>query len=137
VRYAGRADQGGGQEGVQVATTLPGRQAKAFGCFWLVPTHPGQLADAEGAFQIAAVPVGEYSVTVALQGFKTARQTVTVISDRHPENARRERDRQPLLQHREQSDALFGLAAGVDDGFFNEFLEAGFAECLSCGPPVQ
>jgi outer membrane receptor for ferrienterochelin and colicin len=40
--------------------------------------------DAEGAFQIAAVPVGEYTVTVALQGFNTARQAVTVISDTAP-----------------------------------------------------
>jgi outer membrane receptor for ferrienterochelin and colicin len=40
--------------------------------------------DGAGAFQIAAVPVGEYTVTVALQGFNTARQTVTVISDTAP-----------------------------------------------------
>ena len=40
--------------------------------------------DAEGSFLIAAVPVGDYSVTVALQGFNTARQAVTVISDTAP-----------------------------------------------------
>jgi outer membrane receptor for ferrienterochelin and colicin len=40
--------------------------------------------DAAGTFQIPAVPVGDYTVTVALQGFNTARQAVTVISDTAP-----------------------------------------------------
>jgi outer membrane receptor for ferrienterochelin and colicin len=40
--------------------------------------------DAAGAFQIPAVPVGDYTVTVALQGFNTIRQAVTVISDTAP-----------------------------------------------------
>jgi hypothetical protein len=40
--------------------------------------------DAEGAFQIAAVPVGEYTVTVAVQGFNTVEQPITVVSDTAP-----------------------------------------------------
>jgi outer membrane cobalamin receptor len=40
--------------------------------------------DGEGTFQIAAVPVGDYTVTVALQGFNTAQQTITVTSDTAP-----------------------------------------------------
>src|SRR5712691_6091847 len=40
--------------------------------------------DAGGAFQIAAVPVGDYTVTVVLQGFAPARQTVTVTSGSAP-----------------------------------------------------
>src|SRR5258708_21691076 len=40
--------------------------------------------EVDGTFQIAAVPVGEYTVTVALQGFNTARQALTVISDTTP-----------------------------------------------------
>jgi outer membrane cobalamin receptor len=36
--------------------------------------------DAGGAFQFAAVPVGDYTVTVVLQGFAPARQAVTVTS---------------------------------------------------------
>jgi outer membrane receptor for ferrienterochelin and colicin len=40
--------------------------------------------DADGAFQIVAVPVGDYTVTVVLQGFATARQTVTVVSGTAP-----------------------------------------------------
>jgi hypothetical protein len=40
--------------------------------------------DADGTFQFAAVPVGDYTVTVALQGFNTAEQTVTIVSDTAP-----------------------------------------------------
>jgi outer membrane cobalamin receptor len=40
--------------------------------------------DAGGAFQIIAVPVGEYAVTVALQGFNTVEQPLTVVSDTTP-----------------------------------------------------
>ncbi len=40
--------------------------------------------DADGAFQIVAVPVGDYTVTVVLQGFATARQAVTVVSGTAP-----------------------------------------------------
>src|ERR1700676_1697530 len=46
-------------------------------------THTA-TTDADGTFQIAAVPVGEYTVTVALQGFNTAEQAVTVVSDTAP-----------------------------------------------------
>src|SRR4029077_2755902 len=42
------------------------------------------VTDADGAFQIAAVPVGDYTVTVALTGFNTVRQAVSVISDTTP-----------------------------------------------------
>src|ERR1700730_15526518 len=40
--------------------------------------------DADGAFQIAAVPVGDYTVTVAFQGFNTVEQPITVVSDTAP-----------------------------------------------------
>jgi outer membrane receptor for ferrienterochelin and colicin len=40
--------------------------------------------DAEGAFQVAATPIGDYVVTVALQGFNTAEQAITVVSDTAP-----------------------------------------------------
>jgi outer membrane receptor for ferrienterochelin and colicin len=40
--------------------------------------------DNDGTFQIAAVPAGDYTVTVVLQGFNTAQQTVTVVSDTAP-----------------------------------------------------
>jgi len=40
--------------------------------------------DADGAFQVAAVPVGDYTVTVALQGFETAEQAITVVADTVP-----------------------------------------------------
>ena len=40
--------------------------------------------DTDGAFQIAAVPVGDYLVTVALAGFNTVEQAVTVVSDTAP-----------------------------------------------------
>jgi outer membrane cobalamin receptor len=40
--------------------------------------------DTDGAFQIPAVPVGEYSLTVALQGFTTVEQSITVVSDTAP-----------------------------------------------------
>jgi outer membrane receptor for ferrienterochelin and colicin len=38
-------------------------------------------SDADGAFQITAVPVGSYTVTVALAGFTTVEQTITVVSN--------------------------------------------------------
>jgi outer membrane receptor for ferrienterochelin and colicin len=41
--------------------------------------------NAEGAFQIPAVPVGDYTLTVMLQGFATVEQPVTVVSDTAPE----------------------------------------------------
>lgn len=43
-----------------------------------------RLTDAEGAFLIAAVPVGDYTVTVAFQGFNTVEQSITVVSDTAP-----------------------------------------------------
>jgi outer membrane cobalamin receptor len=42
------------------------------------------MTDADGAFQIAAVPVGDYTVMVALQGFNTVEQPITVVSDTIP-----------------------------------------------------
>ena len=42
------------------------------------------VTDAAGAFQLSAVPVGDYILTVTLSGFAPARQTVTVISDTAP-----------------------------------------------------
>jgi outer membrane cobalamin receptor len=39
----------------------------------------------DGAFQIPAVPIGDYAVTVALDGFATAEQSITVVSDTAPE----------------------------------------------------
>jgi outer membrane receptor for ferrienterochelin and colicin len=40
--------------------------------------------DAGGAFQIPAVPIGEYMLTISLQGFTTAGQPITVTSDTVP-----------------------------------------------------
>ena len=40
--------------------------------------------DGNGEFQIAAVPVGEYTLTVSLQGFVTTEQSVSVVSDASP-----------------------------------------------------
>jgi outer membrane cobalamin receptor len=40
--------------------------------------------DAGGAFEIVAVPVGDYTVTVALEGFAPGRQAVTVASGTAP-----------------------------------------------------
>jgi outer membrane cobalamin receptor len=37
--------------------------------------------DADGAFQIAGVPVGSYTITVALSGFTTVEQNITVVSN--------------------------------------------------------
>jgi outer membrane receptor for ferrienterochelin and colicin len=54
------------------AVTVKARQAD-----W---THT-TTTDADGAFQIAAVPVGEYTLTVAFQGFNTVEQAITVVSD--------------------------------------------------------
>jgi outer membrane receptor for ferrienterochelin and colicin len=39
----------------------------------------------DGAFQIAAVPVGEYTLTVSFQGFVTVEQAITAVSDSAPE----------------------------------------------------
>jgi hypothetical protein len=52
--------------------TLKARQAD-----WTQST----TSDAEGGFQIAAVPVGDYTISVALSGFTTIEQTITVVSD--------------------------------------------------------
>jgi outer membrane cobalamin receptor len=57
------------------SVTLKARQAD-----WM----QAATTDAEGAFQIPAVPVGDYAVTVALQGFSAAQQAVTVVSDSAP-----------------------------------------------------
>jgi outer membrane receptor for ferrienterochelin and colicin len=38
-------------------------------------------SDADGGFQITAVPVGSYNVTVALSGFTTVEQAITVVSN--------------------------------------------------------
>ena len=40
--------------------------------------------DADGAFQITAVPVGDYTVTIALPGFTTVEEPVTVVSGTVP-----------------------------------------------------
>src|SRR5258708_4872591 len=57
------------------AVTVQGRQAD-----W------AQIAttDAEGAFPFGAVPAGDYTVTVVLQGFATAAQPLTVVSGATP-----------------------------------------------------
>jgi outer membrane cobalamin receptor len=57
------------------AVTVKARQAD-----WAQTT----TTDAEGAFQVAAVPVGDYTVTVAFQGFGTVEQPITVVSDTAP-----------------------------------------------------
>jgi outer membrane receptor for ferrienterochelin and colicin len=57
------------------AVTVKARQAD-----WAQTT----TTDAEGAFQIAAVPVGDYTVTVAFQGFGTVERPITVVSDTAP-----------------------------------------------------
>jgi len=36
--------------------------------------------------------------------------------------------RQVLLEHRHKTDALFGLAVGVDDGLFDECVESPFPQ---------
>jgi outer membrane receptor for ferrienterochelin and colicin len=41
-------------------------------------------SDVNGAFQISAVPAGEYVVTVALSGFITVEQSITVVSNTTP-----------------------------------------------------
>src|SRR5215472_8716336 len=56
--------------------TLKARQAD-----WTRTT----TTNADGAFQIPAVPVGDYTLTVMLQGFATVEQPVTVLSDTAPE----------------------------------------------------
>jgi hypothetical protein len=57
------------------AVTVKARQAD-----W---THT-TMTDADGAFQVAAVPVGEYSLTVTFQGFNTVELPITVVSDTAP-----------------------------------------------------
>jgi hypothetical protein len=57
------------------AVTLKARQAD-----WVQTA----TTDADGTFQIAAVPVGDYTVSVALQGFASAQQSLTVISGTSP-----------------------------------------------------
>jgi outer membrane receptor for ferrienterochelin and colicin len=47
---------------------------------WMQTTQ----TDVDGAFQFAAVPVGEYTVTVSLEGFATVEQAITVVSDTTP-----------------------------------------------------
>lgn len=42
------------------------------------------VTDANGEFQFASVPVGDYSVTATLEGFKPATLLVTVLSDTTP-----------------------------------------------------
>ena len=55
--------------------TLKARQSD-----WMKTTVTGT----EGSFEMTAVPVGEYVVSVSLQGFKTATRPVTIISDTSP-----------------------------------------------------
>lgn len=40
--------------------------------------------DTNGEFQIATVPLGEYTLTVSMPGFVTAEQRITVVSDASP-----------------------------------------------------
>ena len=42
------------------------------------------VTSVDGEFQFAAVPVGDYTVTVAIQGFDTAAQSITVVSGAVP-----------------------------------------------------
>ena len=42
------------------------------------------VTNADGEFQFAVVPVGDYTITVAIQGFETAAQAITVVSDTVP-----------------------------------------------------
>jgi outer membrane receptor for ferrienterochelin and colicin len=58
-----------------VTVTVKARQAD-----WSQST----TTDTDGAFQIGSVPVGEYTLTVALQGFTTVEQAITVVSDSAP-----------------------------------------------------
>ena len=57
------------------AVTVKARQAD-----WTQTTK----TDADGAFQFTAVPVGDYTVTVAFDGFNTAEQPITVVSNAAP-----------------------------------------------------
>jgi outer membrane receptor for ferrienterochelin and colicin len=57
------------------AVTITARQAD-----WTRTTTTGT----DGAFQIPAVPVGEYRLTVTLEGFTTVEQPLTVVSDTVP-----------------------------------------------------
>jgi hypothetical protein len=47
----------------------------------------------------------------------------TIDANGHAQDLRHKWDCEALLQHGEKSDALFGLAVGIDDRFFNEGLE--------------
>jgi outer membrane receptor for ferrienterochelin and colicin len=42
------------------------------------------MTDAEGAFRVLAVPVGDYTVAVTAPGFNTVEQPITVLSDTLP-----------------------------------------------------
>jgi hypothetical protein len=55
-----------------VSITLKARQSD-----WTQMTTTG----ADGTFQVTPVPVGDYTVTVALSGFATVEQTISVVSD--------------------------------------------------------
>ena len=44
--------------------------------------------------------------------------------DGRAENRGRKWAGQVLFEHREESDVLFGLAIGIDDGFFNQLFES-------------
>jgi outer membrane receptor for ferrienterochelin and colicin len=57
------------------AITVKARQAD-----W---THT-TITDADGAFQIGAVPIGEYTLTVVFDGFQSVEQPITVVSDTVP-----------------------------------------------------
>jgi outer membrane receptor for ferrienterochelin and colicin len=57
------------------AVTIKARQAD-----WTRTT----TTDADGAFQVTAIPVGDYTLTVALQGFTTIEEPITVVSDTAP-----------------------------------------------------
>ena len=47
----------------------------------------------------------------------------TIDPNGHSQDVGHKWDVQVLLQHGEESDALLGLAVGIDDRFFNEGLE--------------
>src|SRR5436309_15279140 len=42
----------------------------------------------------------------------------------HAEDLRLKRQREALLEHRQESDALLGVAVGVDDGLCNQLFQA-------------
>ncbi|MGE5242806.1 MAG: TonB-dependent receptor [Betaproteobacteria bacterium] len=43
-----------------------------------------EVSDSSGSFTFTAVPVGDYTITVALDGFTTVRQDITVVSGAAP-----------------------------------------------------